>query len=189
MSEGLRRVTPAAQSTDAISTTRLRLVVLPPPLLRAVTRGDLDDIAGQLDAPVGEGWEEGIPAAVRLDQLAADPGEQPWLVRAMIARSPRHIVGSAGFHAPPDDRGRVEIGFHVVAAERRRGYAREATLALLDWAAGTGLARTCVASVSPDNVASLNLIRSLGFLRTGEQIDERDGLEWVFERRLSPCHR
>ena len=38
-----------------------------------------------------------------------------------------------------------------------------------------------MASVSPDNQPSLNLIDQFGFERTGEQWDEEDGLEWVFE--------
>jgi L-amino acid N-acyltransferase YncA len=44
--------------------------------------------------------------------------------------------------------------------------------------------RTCVASVSPHNAPSLSLVRSFGFRHVGDQIDEIDGLELVFERRL-----
>jgi RimJ/RimL family protein N-acetyltransferase len=125
-----------------------------------------------------------VPAERRLKQLAADPSEQPWLVRAVLAMTPRRAVGSIGFRSPPDDYGRVEIGYDIVAGERRKGYAREAIDALLDCAWATGHARTCVASVSPHNAASLALIRAFGFRRGGEQIDEIDGLEWVFERPL-----
>ena len=169
---------------DVILTARLELVPLTPSLLRAVAGGDLAAVERQLNAPVGAGWEQGVPAEYRLEQLAADPSEQPWLVRAVLRRTPRRVVGSIGFHAPPDDRGRVEIGYDTVAAERRKGYAREAMHALLDWAWATGHAQTCVASVSPDNAPSLALIGAFGFRRVGEQIDEIDGLEWVFERPL-----
>ncbi len=168
-----------------ISTPRLKLVSLTPSLLRAVAGGDLAEVARQLDAPVSAGWEEGVPADLRLEQLAADPSEQPWLVRAVLTITPPLVVGSIGFHAPPDAGGRVEIGYDIAAAERRKGYAREAIQALLDWALATGRARTCVASVSPDNTPSLALIRAFGFRRVGEQIDEIDGLEWVFERPLA----
>jgi len=169
---------------DTIPTARLTLVLLTPPLLRAVANGDLAHVERQLDAAVGAGWEDGVPAARRLKQLAADPSEQPWLVRAIVASTPRRVVGSVGFHAPPDDQGRVEIGYDVVADERRKGYARESIHALLDWAWATGSARTCVASVSPQNAPSLALVRSFGFQHVGEEIDEIDGLEWVFERPL-----
>ena len=135
--------------------------------------GDLAQVERELDAPVGAGWERGVPAALRLKQLSADPAEQPWLVRAMVASTPRRVVGSIGFHAPPDERGRVEIGYDVVAAERRKGYAREAIHALLDWAWATGRVRTCVASVSPDNGPSLALIRPFGF-PARRRADRRD---------------
>ena len=102
----------------------------------------------------------------------------------MIASTPRRVVGCVGFHAPPDDDGRVEIGYDIVVAERRKGYAREGIRALLDWAWATGRVRTCVASVSPHNAPSLALINSFGFRQVGEQIDEIDGLELVFERPL-----
>ena len=172
---------------DSIATPRLTLVPLTPSLLRAVAGGDLAEVERRLGARVGTGWEEGVPARLRLEQLAADASAQPWLVRAMVAPAPRQVVGCVGFHAPPDDDGRVEIGYDVVASERRKGYAREGIQALLDWAWATGRARTCVASVSPDNAPSLALVRSFGFRHVGEQIDEIDGLELVFERRL-PRH-
>jgi RimJ/RimL family protein N-acetyltransferase len=117
----------------------------------------------------------GIPAKLRLKQLAVDASAQPWLVRDMVASTPRRVVGSVGFHAPPDDRGCVEIGYDVVASERRKGYAREGIRALLDWAWTTGCVQKCVASVSPRNGSSLALIRTFGFRYVGEQIDEIDG--------------
>jgi RimJ/RimL family protein N-acetyltransferase len=167
-----------------IFTERLELVPLPPGLLESIARGDASVAARRLDAAVPEGWTDTIPARERLEQLAADPSEQPWLVRAVVRRAPRRVVGNVGFHGPPDDEGRVEIGYGIVASQRRQGYAREAIAGLTDWAFGTGEARVCVASVSPRNAASLAFARSLGFRQVGEQIDELDGLELVFERVL-----
>jgi ribosomal-protein-alanine N-acetyltransferase len=169
---------------DAVATPRLTLVPLTTSLLHAVADGDLAEVERQLGARVGTGWEHGVPARLRLKQLAADASEQPWLVRAIVVSTLRQVVGSVGFHAPPDDQGRVEIGYDIVASERRKGYACEGVRALLDWAWATGRARTCVASVAPHNGPSLTLIRSFGFRHTGQQIDEIDGLELVFERRL-----
>jgi RimJ/RimL family protein N-acetyltransferase len=173
-----------------IFTERLELVPLPPGLLEAIARGDARAAARRLDAAVPEGWTDTIPAQERLEQLAADSSEQPWLVRAVLARAPRRIVGNVGFHGPPDKTGRVEIGYGIVPSQRRQGYAREAIAGLTDWAFATGEARVCVASVSPRNTASLALVRSLGFRQVGEQIDELDGLELVFERALplEPSH-
>ena len=41
--------------------------------------------------------------------------------------------------------------------------------------------RTVRATVSPDNTASWNLILQYGFAEIGEQWDEEDGLEIVYE--------
>jgi ribosomal-protein-alanine N-acetyltransferase len=170
--------------TAVIATERMDLVPLPADLLRLIERGQLAELEGRLGARVPSGWTDGVPASLRLAQLAADPSEAPWLVRAMVLRAPRHVVGSVGFHAPPDRNGRVEMGYDVVATERRKGYAREGIRGLAAWAFATGRAQICVASVSPDNAASLALIRSLGFRHVGQQVDDVDGLELVFERRL-----
>jgi [ribosomal protein S5]-alanine N-acetyltransferase len=164
-----------------ISTERLELVPLPPDLLRLIDSGDIAAVARELGAVIPNGWAEAVPARLRLTQLAADPSEQPWLVRAVVLRKAREVVGSVGFHEPPDVHGRVEIGYDVVAGRRRRGYAREAIVGLAAWAFTTGRARVCVASVSPGNAPSLALVHSLGFRQVGEQIDEIDGLELVFE--------
>ena len=93
----------------------------------------------------------------------------------------RRVVGTIGFHGPPDDRGRLEVGYSVQAAYRRRGFTREAVRALFDWAAAEHGIRRFIASISPTNEASLALARSFGFVQTGEQMDEIDGLELVLE--------
>jgi [ribosomal protein S5]-alanine N-acetyltransferase len=36
-------------------------------------------------------------------------------------------------------------------------------------------------AISPDNAASLAMAVRLGFIRVGEQMDEEEGLEYVFE--------
>src|SRR5512132_2534984 len=123
-----------------VFTERLELVPLPPGLLESIARGDASVAARRLDAAVPEGWTDTIPAQERLEQLAADPSEQPWLVRAVVLRAPRRVVGSVGFHQPPDAAGRAEIGYDVVATERRKGYAREGIQGLMAWAFATGQA-------------------------------------------------
>jgi RimJ/RimL family protein N-acetyltransferase len=64
---------------------------------------------------------------------------------------------------------------------RRRGYATAMLAAALSWAAAEPGVRTVRASVGPDNVASLATLRPFGFVRVGEQWDDEDGLEILFE--------
>lgn len=116
-----------------------------------------------------------------LNMIRADPNAAPWLVRAVYGRPAEAVVGNAGFHGPPNAGDMVEIGYAIVPEYRRRGYARAAVGQLITYAADHG-ARVVRASVSPDNVASLAVIRAYDFRHVGEQWDEEDGRELIFER-------
>jgi RimJ/RimL family protein N-acetyltransferase len=83
--------------------------------------------------------------------------------------------------------GRAEIGYTVLPAYRGQGLATEAAAGLVEWAWEQG-ERTVFASVAPTNPASLAVVRKLGFVQTGSQIDDIDGLELVFElTRAAPA--
>src|SRR4051812_20311385 len=117
--------------------------------------------------------------ALRLGQMLGEPREAPWLVRAIVALEgpgAGAVVGHAGFHGAPDDRAMVEIGYRIVPAFRRQGYAQAAVTELLAYATAHG-ARVARASISPHNVRSLAIAARFGFERVGEQMDEIDGLE------------
>jgi RimJ/RimL family protein N-acetyltransferase len=90
-------------------------------------------------------------------------------------------VGTAGYHAPPDASGMVEIGYAVDPVYRRRGYARAALEALLARAASEPHVRTVRVTISPDNLASYRLASQYGFVEVGEQWDDEDGLETIYE--------
>ena len=118
---------------------------------------------------------------LRLEQMRQEPEVQQWLARAMVLRNTRRVVGSIGFHGPPDERASLEVGYSVFPEHRRQGYASEAVLALLSWAAARHGIKRFVASVSPSNDASLALVGKLGFRQMGKQWDEEDGEELVLE--------
>ena len=63
-----------------------------------------------------------------------------------------------------------------------RGYATAMLSELLRRAAAEPGVTTVRATISPDNPASLATIAGFGFTRNGEQWDEEDGLELIFER-------
>lgn len=148
------------------------------------------DLAGARDAAGVE-----LPAeflddtwlwTLRLGQLIGEPACAPWLVRAVVVaegEAAGTVVGHAGFHGPPDPRGMVEVGYRIAAQHRRRGHARAALGELLACARAQG-ATIARASISPDNAASLALADFYGFTQTGEQVDEVDGFELVFERQV-----
>jgi RimJ/RimL family protein N-acetyltransferase len=115
-----------------------------------------------------------------------DPDVREWLVRGLVLRQARELVGHAGFHGPPGVNGlgradAVEVGYTVFPPFRGRGYAVEAAAGLIRWAREERGVGAVLASVSPENEPSLAIVRRLGFVRVGEQLDEEDGLELVFE--------
>jgi [ribosomal protein S5]-alanine N-acetyltransferase len=117
----------------------------------------------------------------RVSQIADDPGSARWVARAVVAEPEGVVVGHAGFHGPPDETGMVEVAYSVDPACRRRGYARAMLGALLRRAAAEPGVSTVRATISPGNVASLATIARFGFNQVGEQWDDEDGRELIFE--------
>ena len=171
----------ADPTTEApISTERLDLVLLTGAWLHAYVEGDPLPDLGFTDPDAFLSGAEYV-VNLRAEQLARDPGQEPWLLRAIVVRDSAIAVGYVNFHAPPDDRGMVEIGYQVLPLHRRGGYAAEAAQGMWDWAAGHG-ARVFRAAIAPDNVPSLAMVRHAGFVEVGQQIDDVDGLELIFEK-------
>jgi RimJ/RimL family protein N-acetyltransferase len=169
-----------------ILSTRLELVSMSIAFMEALADRDLRRADRAIEALV-PAWLPGQLehfVQYRLAQLEVDPSARQWLGRAMIltdGAGRRRVVGTIGFHGPPDEQGRLEIGYSVDPDFRRQGFAREAAQALFEWAATTHGVRRFIASVSPTNEASLALAAGFGFEQTGSHIDDIDGLELVLE--------
>jgi ribosomal-protein-alanine N-acetyltransferase len=118
---------------------------------------------------------------LRLPQVLHDPAALDWIARVAVVPG-LGPVGLVGFHGPPDERGMVEVSYGVDPAFRRQGWARTLLGVALGWAAAAPGVRVVRASISPDNEASLATLRPFGFVQVGEQWDDEDGLELVFER-------
>ncbi|WP_219993273.1 GNAT family N-acetyltransferase [Cryobacterium arcticum] len=117
----------------------------------------------------------------RSRQLALTPEDADWITRVIYDPVRRLAVGQSGYHGAPDTRGMVEVGYAVDVAFRRRGYARSALTALLARAALEPAVTVVRATISPGNLASLALVAQFGFVEVGEQWDDEDGLETIFE--------
>jgi ribosomal-protein-alanine N-acetyltransferase len=106
-----------------IVSERLELVPLSAELLEASLARDLHRVATLLEANVpGEWLDEHRAMRRRLAQLRADPSLAPWLLRGMITRRSRVMVGRIGFHTAPDPDylrpyapGGIELGYTVFA--------------------------------------------------------------------------
>lgn len=162
----------------------VRLPLLDATALEALLRRDLAAASAAAGVALPAWFPENeFLWTLRLGQVLGEPEHGPWLTRVVVDEATGAAVGLAGFHGPPDERGMVEVGYETSPEHRRQGYARAAVAGLIELARAGG-ATVVRASVAPDNVPSLALIDGLGFVHIGEQIDERDGLELVFEREV-----
>ena len=117
----------------------------------------------------------------RSEQVERDPASAAWVTGVIWDEQNQVAVGRAGYHGPPDRSGMVEIGYAVDPAYRRHGYARAALESLLQRAAREPLVKTVRVTISPDNVASRALASQYAFTEVGEQWDEEDGQEIIYE--------
>lgn len=177
----------------SIRTAQFELVSMSMRFMLLLLARDLDGASAELGVRVPDDLPDQLDNFLqfRIADLEIDPEAQPWLGRAIVLREPggaSQFVGTAGFHAPPDADGRVEVGYRVEPAFRRQGVAGEVVRSLFDWAARQQV-RRFRASVAPDNVASLAVVARLGFRETGVQMDDIDGEELVFELDAWPPER
>jgi RimJ/RimL family protein N-acetyltransferase len=128
---------------------------------------------------------------LRLDQLRQNPDLEPWLLRAIVLRAERGMIGHIGCHSAPGPDylralapGGVELGYTIFPPFRRRGYATEACAALMGWAQQMHRVPRFVLSISPANDPSRRIAQHFGFCKIGTQIDEQDGPEDIFVRDL-----
>ncbi|MFC6151109.1 MULTISPECIES: GNAT family N-acetyltransferase [Mumia] len=164
---------------------RVRIIHLSPETLRALAEGDLDAANATAPVPLSDAFvgEDFLGVwRIRAQQVIDDPPSAAWITGAVWDEDSRRAVGRAGFHGPPDDDGMVEIGYAVDPEVRRRGYARAAFEVLLARADADPAVRVVRVTIAPDNAASRNLVLPYGFVEVGEQWDEEDGLEIVYER-------
>jgi RimJ/RimL family protein N-acetyltransferase len=166
------------------STQRVRVVHLPTAAFRALADGDLAAANVVSPVPLTEYFvspEWRGTWRMRSEQVAEDPASAAWVTGVIWDEQAQAAVGRAGYHGPPDHSGMVEIGYAVDPACRRRGYAKAALEALLQRAAREPQVKVVRVTISPDNTASSTLACQYGFTKTGEQWDEEDGLEIIYE--------
>jgi [ribosomal protein S5]-alanine N-acetyltransferase len=157
-----------------LTTPRLRLRPLAPDEMRELLEG----------RPLpGQTWAEGYPldgtlvaVAMQQELVDADVDRGGFCHYQVMLADEDLVIGDVGFHAPPDELGEVSVGFGIVPAARRRGYAVEALQAVLDWA----LARSEVRSVHADTDL-VNLASQRVLLGAGMQVVADEGDRKVYE--------
>jgi RimJ/RimL family protein N-acetyltransferase len=121
------------------------------------------------------------PLAWRVPQVKEDVSINKWFVRWIVLKDSMEIIGSTSFHGAPDADGMMEIGLGIETAHQNNGYAKEALLGMWRWVLTFPEVRTLRYTVSPDNLPSIAVIKYFGFNFMGQQMDEIDGPEDIYE--------
>lgn len=165
-----------------IATERLELHHIPVDGLISLLedKADLLAIAGRDFAnPLQNLILDSGPLGWRVPQVKVDPTLNKWFVRFIVSN--KVIIGSTSFHSAPDETGMIEIGIGIEESYRNQGFAREALLGMWRWVCGEPSVRTLRYTVSPTNIPSVKIIQNFGFTHMGQQMDEIDGPEDIYE--------
>ena len=145
-------------------------------------KSDVTAIAGRdFTNPHQNLVKESGPLGWRVPQVKVDPSLNKWFVRFIVLKESREVIGSTSFHGAPDGDGMIEIGLGIEPAFQGRGYAKESLQAMWRWAVNFPEVRTLRYTVSPDNLPSIAVIKYFGFDYKGQQMDEIDGPENIYE--------
>ena len=139
-------------------------------------------------------WVETLPAADRaevsplwIERVRATTPGDPWALSYIVKeRATGMVVGACAFKGPPDADGIVEVAYGIDEPVRRRGFATEATAALVKFAFDSGRVNLVRAHTKPDNQASARVLAKCGFRMVGEVIDAEDGLVGRWDHPRSP---
>lgn len=151
-------------------TDRLTLVACTAQMARAAYRSNrhLEMLLGirvdpEWPGPAIQGY---LPVYAR--QVEAAPELLGWGIWLIVHHADQRVIGDVGFKGRPDSTGSVDIGYGVVAAYRRQGYAYEAAAGLRDWAFRWPEVQRLTGDCWPDNTASARILAKLGMRHIGE---------------------
>jgi len=152
-----------------ITTPRLELIAATATSARA-DASDRARFASLLNAEIPAAWPPDVLAdvqeyfAVQLEKGAAVPGWWTWYA---VTESPRVLIGSGGFTAPPDDIGTVTMGYSVVSGFEGQGLCSEMVEGLVQWARVSGQVKRIHATTFERHHASVRVLEKTGFTCQG----------------------
>ncbi|MBB2149033.1 GNAT family N-acetyltransferase [Pedobacter gandavensis] len=148
-----------------ITTERLYLLPFTIQIAKEVMDGQFT-LLTELGLKLGKGWpddelKECLPRIIENLELVAEPsGFESWMV---IDKASKTLIGDAGFKGLPTVEGIVDLGYAIIAAERRKGYAAEAAEGLIKWAFKQSDVKMITARCAHVNEASTKTLTHLGF--------------------------
>ena len=154
----------------SLETNRLLLVPCTVDLLRA-DGADRAEFSRLVGAAVTEEWPPELydedARRWTIDKLESVPGFEEWAMWYVILRETRTLIGVVGYKGPPDAEGVVEVGYGILPAYQRNGFASEATNGLIARAFERPAVTAVAAETYPHLTPSLGVMRKNGMQYVG----------------------
>lgn len=151
-----------------IRTARLRLTVL-----------DLAGIESLLVRPGPPPYmADALPAVG--DRLRSHPEEAQWWSWLIAREDTGEAVGVVALGGPPDESGRVLVGYAVYGEHEGRGFATEAVRAMLGWAFSQPGVREVRALAPVWNTPALRVAENVGMRPVASEEDDDVGEVLVY---------
>jgi [ribosomal protein S5]-alanine N-acetyltransferase len=159
-----------------IDTERLTLLALSIEQLE-IYGSDMEVLGRKLGIPMlGDNRPIKILHSVDLileKMYSAPVTDHPWMTYwLIIPKSEPAGAGVIGFRGPPDDQGKVVIGYCIDPSCQNRGYMTEAVNAMIEWAFQNLSCKTIVAEVVETNIPSIRVLEKVGARR----VDKYDSM-------------
>lgn len=151
-----------------LETNRLLLIPMTIDFIDALLSGDQRAYA-LFDIQPSEEWPSNdIFDVLPMIRESLLPKKEPngfdaWI---FIDKAGRNIVGDGGFKGDPNENGEIDIGYGIVPAQMRKGYAFEAASELIRWGFTNSNVKSITANCLNENEASEKLLEKLGFKKT-----------------------
>lgn len=165
----------SSQTAYAIILTMVFRLETPRLILRPFAEKDIEAFAAYRSDPlvaIYQGWEVpySLEQAARFvsEMQAATPGHPgEWYQLAMEIKATGEMIGDCAFQVLRWDERQAEVGITLASAYQGRGYASEGMGCLLDYLFGELHLHRVRANTDPQNTASAQLLKRLGFRHEG----------------------
>lgn len=128
-----------------------------------------------------DGWPEKLDMfRYKIGRIEADAQEADWRIYFFLDGTGQ-LVGSGGYHGPPDDEGCVEIGYEIAPDFQKQGLGTSAVTKLVAHAFRDERVQVVTAKTRPELNPSVKILRRAGFYNRGP-IDDTDygEIRWVW---------
>lgn len=156
-----------------LQTDRLELIPFTLKICKDIELGTFDFL-NELELKKGKNWPdesfiETLPKIVKNLSIFGFPtGFESWII---IRKDTKEIIGDAGFKGYHMVTKSADLGYGIIEAEQRKGFAIEATKELVKWAFNQPEIDFLTAACLKENTASVRILEKLDFSVTSSNED------------------